>query len=91
MAVFKVAEVEMQLSSVRHFVSVVVTVNTKFLKIDDCFLKRVRLNNLKSFEKAVSYQLTYRLWHILPALLVKVTLKMYTFCIKDQRDLFILA
>ena len=37
MAVFKVAEVEMQLSSVRHFVSVVVTVNTKFLKIDDCF------------------------------------------------------
>ena len=37
MAVFKVAEVEMQLSSVRPFVSVVVTVNTKFLKIDDCF------------------------------------------------------
>ena len=35
------------------------------------FFKQVMLNNWKSFEKAVSYQLTYRLWHILPALLVK--------------------
>ena len=45
------------------------------------FLKLVMLNNWKSLEKTVSYQITYRLWHLLPALLVNCHFENVYVCI----------
>ena len=81
MAVFKVAEVDnaaLQWTTLcvcggnfEHYISV-----NWWL-----FLKLVMLNNWKLFEKTVSYQLTCRLWHILPALLVKCHFEIVYVCI----------
>ena len=49
------------------------------------------LKDWKSFEKAVTYQLTYRLLHILPALLVECHFENVGICMQYQRNLVILA
>ena len=83
----------MQLFSVRPFVPVTVTVNTKCLQINMIVFQigNVKGLTVKSFKKAVAYQHTCRLSHILPALLVIFHFENVYACIQDQRDLVFLA
>ena len=87
MAVFKVAEVDKT-----ALCACDLTVNTKCLQIK---MVVFQIGNVKaptkSFKKAVSYQYTCRLSHILPALLFKCHFENVYACIQDQRDLVALA